>query len=36
MATPDQEVIDAIKNKPGFTGEALTAARVLTDAASTN
>ncbi len=33
MATPDQEVIDEIKNKPGFAGDALKAAKVLTDAA---
>ena len=34
MATPDQEVIEAIQNKEGFTGDALRAARVLTDAAA--
>jgi len=34
MPTPNQEVIEDIQNKAGFTGDALRAARVLTDAAA--
>ena len=33
MATPDQEVINDIENKAGFTGDAYAAAKVLSDAA---
>ncbi|MCB5267845.1 MAG: hypothetical protein LHW46_07055, partial [Candidatus Cloacimonetes bacterium] len=33
MGTPDQELIREIENKAGFTGDALAAAKVLSDAA---
>ena len=33
MAAPDQEVVEAVENSPGFAGDALKAARVLTDVA---
>lgn len=33
MATPDQEVIKAVEEKVGFTGDAYAAAKVLSDAA---
>lgn len=31
MATPDQEIVSDIENKAGFTGDALKAAKTITD-----